>query len=286
MMRTARRRAVVPALLLAAASAAAGPMTAAEAIRHYNEVSDYPIPVPESAALRAIDDGKVVVLHGAFPRGDGDDTAAIVGFRKVAQPMIRVWVEKMAAGGEDPDAFTSLTVSGDRAGSAVRYQHIDLPWPFRDRHWVIHARKMPGLAEASDGRIWEHRWSLLPDGAARIDHLAAAGRSARSAADAVYLPQNSGAWTMIDLGDRATLVAAHASVRLGGFIPDRWARGYASRHLQGMLGALGGEGALPLPCVTDDPVYAGDGRPLTAEMLASAAPADGGSLPVTQSVPE
>src|SRR5262249_14474385 len=128
------------------------------------------------------------------------------------------------------------------AGAYVTYQHMDLPWPLRDRQWVILSEKNVALADATADRIWEHRWSLVSHGEEVLETAYAEGRISgvtRQQLDgSVYLAANRGAWILFDLGHERTLVAAYLDVDLGGRLPGSLVRSFTKRQLKSELQAL------------------------------------------------
>jgi plasmid stability protein len=121
-------------------------------------------------------------------------------------------------------------------GAYVRYQHVDLPWPFQDRQWVIHCKKNPALARRSNGRIWEHHWSLQADGQQLLRSALDSGRLPdnlhAATRDAIYLPANRGAWIVFELDAALTLVVAFVDVDFGGRVPDSLLRTFTQRQLK------------------------------------------------------
>ncbi len=174
---------------------------------------------------------------------ESDDSFGVLAMKIIEAPRLLVWLALIADSKELDGKFTRAVLSAGPTGSKVRYQHINLPWPFRDRHWVIQVENNMDIAHASDGRIWERQWQLHARGRQLIDEAyddgTIVGITSRNLAKSIYLPTNSGSWTVLDLGENQALVAAFVDLRLGGLIPDGLVRGYIKRELQDGLASLG-----------------------------------------------
>jgi hypothetical protein len=153
------------------------------------------------------------------------------------------------------------------AGAYVSYHHIDLPWPAKDRHWLLLCEKNVSLASESHDDIWEHRWSLLPPDNAQLeaayDSGDIPGLTRKTFDDSVYLVANEGAWIVFDLGAEGTLVAASMDIDLGGRFPDTLVQSFAKHQMKDFfesLGVLRGAHYEAAPVIED-----GRGAPITAE---------------------
>ncbi len=173
---------------------------------------------------------------------EGAGNFGVLAMKIVEAPRLLVWLALMADSEELDGRLTRAILSEGPAGSKVRYQHINLPWPVKDRHWVIQVENDVDLAHASDGRIWERQWQLHARGQQLIDSAYADGTivgvTQRLLDKSVYLPSNRGSWTVLDLGQNRTLVAAFVDFTLGGLIPDRLVRSYTIRELRDGIATL------------------------------------------------
>ena len=178
---------------------------------------------------------RVLDSPGKAEREDTDNFG-VLAMKIVEAPRLLVWLALIADSEELDGRLTRAVLSEGPAGSKLRYQHINLPWPIKDRHWVIQVENNVDLARASDGRIWERQWQLDPRGQQLIDSAftdgAIIGITRHVLDDSIYLPTNRGSWTVADLGRNRTLVAAFVDFRLGGLIPDRLVRSYIKRELR------------------------------------------------------
>lgn len=125
------------------------------------------------------------------------------------------------------DGLTEAWCAGTRPGRKILYQHIDLPWPFEDRQWVIAIGNNQPLYALTEGRVWERTWTLdAPQLATMADP------------DALWTPLNDGGWIMSPAGD-GTLLVYHVRSVIGGAIPDdlvtRWAMSTLDEMLLGVV---------------------------------------------------
>ncbi len=197
--------------------------------------------------LRDLNAGRAVISVLNSPTGspvEDADNFGVLAMKIVEAPRLLVWLALVPDSQELDGKFTRAVLAQGLDGSKVRYQHINLPWPIKDRHWVIQVENNVDIAEASDGRIWERQWRLHSRGRQLIDSAftdgTIVGVTQRSLDRSVYLPTNRGSWTLFDLGQNRTLVAAFVDVRLGGLIPDRLVRGYTKRELAEGFASLDG----------------------------------------------
>jgi hypothetical protein len=191
----------------------------------------------------------------------------VVGWQTVKAPRLLVWLSLLGAR-EDSSARRQHVVLARRpAGAYVSYHHIDLPWPFKDRHWLLLCEKNLSLASESHDDIWEHRWSLLPLDDSQLeaayDTGAVAGLTRKTFDDSLYLTANQGAWIVFDLGVDGTLVAASMDIDLGGRFPDALVQSFAKHQMREFfesLNTLSGAAYAANPVIDD-----GRGVPITEE---------------------
>ena len=222
----------------------------------------------DSRLARLADGETVVVVAGSAQQDDDIDSLGVVGIRIVEAPKLLVWLSLFDGQHEPHSRYTRATLERGTDGSWVRYQHVNLPWPFRDRHWVIDATKNRQLAAESDGAIWEHRWQLHEDGQSLAQRAYEDGLvdrlKHRQLERSVYLRANRGAWTLLELDADTTLIVAHVSVDLGGLLPAGLVRRYTRSQLAAGLDALAETSANAHSGYDADPVlYDGHGKPVT-----------------------
>jgi hypothetical protein len=205
--------------------------------------------------------------------GDKVRAMRVVGWQLVKAPRLIVWLS-LLMGREDASARLQHVVLARQPGGAyVSYHHIDLPWPIKDRHWLLLCEKDAGLASKTQDDIWEHRWSLLPLDSVQLeaayDSGDVAGLTRKAFDDSVYLIANQGAWIVFDLGAEGTLVAASMDIDLGGRFPDGLVQSFAKHQMKEFfesLTALRGTRYEATPVIED-----GRGVPITAEAAHRAA---------------
>ena len=227
------------------------------------------LPELSESQLARLGGGETVVVLANDVRNDDDvDSLGIVGLRVVDAPRLLVWLSLFDGRHEPHSRYSRATLRRGTDGSWVRYQHVNLPWPFRDRHWVIDASKNRRLAAESDGAIWEHRWRLHDDGPSlallAYDEGLVEGLERRRLERSIYLPANRGAWTLLEIDAGVTLVVAHVNVDLGGLLPAGLVRRYSRSQLAAGLDALAETSAVAHTHYDADPVlYDGHGKPVS-----------------------
>lgn len=250
-----------------------------EALATYNRLAAWPLPMPDDDALREIATGEAVNVRErtAMDQVDGQrqDRIRIVGYRLVRRPRLLVWLATLDIGTQHSQRVTEHLVGSDDAGGSLWYQHLNTPWPVRDRHWLIRNGKGLDVARRSNDTIWEHRWQLEDGGEAMAQRLLSdgevAGLDQRDGRRALYLTVNRGAWTMIALDEDSTLVAAHTAADMGGWIPESWVAAFVSRNLHRVLNELDRRAdGIHERYTGGYPVFTGDGRPITPAMARAA----------------
>ena len=268
----------------------------------YNDVTDIDLPIPSNDQFEALLRGDTVPMRERLPvpgetgtDGRPSDRIRVVGFQLVQRPRLPVWLATLNAGTTHETRLLEhrLRVNEDR--SSTWYQHLNAPWPVRNRHWVIRSGKNVGVANATQGLAWEHRWALEPSGRDMALNLMLGdtmeGFDERDFERTIYLKENAGAWTMFAVDDDVTLVVTSTIADMGGWIPDRWVAGFVSRQLRTVLRSLKDKSdQVHEHYDPTDPVHDGYGQPITREALsdvrrrfrlsrerAASAPAPGGA---------
>lgn len=227
------------------------------------------LPELSESHLARLGNGDTVVVLANDARNDDDvDSLGVVGLRVVDAPRLLVWLSLFDGRHEPHSRYSRATLRRGTDGSWVRYQHVNLPWPFRDRHWVIDAGKNRRLAAESEGAIWEHRWRLHDDGPSlaltAYDEGLVEGLERRQLERSVYLPANRGAWTLVEINAGTTLIVAHVNVDLGGLLPAGLVRRYSRSQLAAGLDALAESSVAAHAAYDADPVlYDGHGKPVS-----------------------
>lgn len=256
-------------------------------LSRYAALGDIPLPDLTDDDIAAMLDGEPVVRMSSRTSSGSVSEFGVVGIHVIDSPKLLVWLTAMGVASEPDVRLTRAMLTEPEGGEYVRYQHVNLPWPVRDRHWVIHCEKDVSLAEASDGEFWKHRWvlveqgeSLLPDA---IEDGRISGLSRRKLDKAVYLPANKGAWITASINEEQTLVIAYFDGSLGGLFPDAVVRRFAKVHLRGGLKLVGELSATAHQEYADSrTIYDGFGQPISRDaVLKVASDLRPGDHPVT-----
>lgn len=138
-------------------------------------------------------------------------------------------------------------------GSKRVYLRLALPWPVSDRQWVADLTSNGALFAATDGRVWQRRWTL--GDRALAPH---------PADDAVWMEENTGGWTLLPAGD-GTLAVMVVRSAPGGSLPREITQSWATSSLAGMLRRLRevAPGTRAHYDAGHEPVLGPDGRPLS-----------------------
>ncbi len=267
-------------LLLAAApaqAAAPGAEALGRLLADYAPHATLPLPELTPAELEELANGEAIIrLNGTADDDDEVSAMGIVGVRLLEAPRLLLWLSVLGGNDERDWRLTPATLARGERGAYVRYQHIDLPWPVRDRHWVIQCEKNLALAAASNDRAWEHYWSLHDEGPELLYAAHAAGGIPRLSRDdlddSIFLPANRGAWGLIDAGEQHTLVVAFLDAHLGGAFPDRLVRGFTKRRLRAGFERLADMATRVHESYDGTPaIHDGQGAAIPAEAAARAA---------------
>jgi hypothetical protein len=252
-----------------------------EAVERYNEATKYDLPKLDSDRFEELLSGEVVRLRWKQPLpGTRDDEGRekerhrVVAFHLIDEPRRNVWLSAL-----DPhfilnEDLTEVRVTEGDSVTSTWFQFMDLPWPVRNRSWVISVEKTVAVHEATNGLAWEQKWNLAENGEQiAFDTVAkglAPGIDVEKLEGSRYLEANTGAWTMFELGDTRTLLAYQVTVLLGGWVPDRLAAKFAMRALDDLCRTVA-KNAREIPKHYDASharAYGGDGSVIDSPELA------------------
>jgi hypothetical protein len=250
----------------------------AEAFQRYNAVSRYPLPELGEKDREELLAGGVVRLlwmqpvPGAKP-GETDDEKEterhrVVALSLIAEPRLLVWLSAMDPHYLASDKITEHRLRTDGKGTSTWYQFIDLPWPVRNRHWVIDVTKEAEVARGTGGQAWEQSWNLVRGGKLIAYELASSGKvkgiDLARAREARYLHANTGAWTMFELEENVTLLAYQLTIVLGGWIPPGLAAKFAMSTLEELCRTVEKNAALMRDhyVAGHEPTFSGEGLPI------------------------
>lgn len=178
----------------------------------------------------------VVITRTKDADAENANGMGVTALSIIDRPRELIWLALMGATSEHDNRLTRIRLADGEAGGYTKYQHVDLPWPFRDRHWVIDIRKNIALAEATDGHVWEHHWQLADNGENllynALDKGVDPGIDRKTIENSTYLPANRGAWVTAPLGDSTTLVIARLEADFGGFIPKALVKDFTRKRME------------------------------------------------------
>lgn len=155
----------------------------------------------------------------------GAEVRRVVAARIIPLPITAVWLGVTDDHPIEPiSGLREHALRGAWSSPKLLYQHIDLPWPFDDRQWVIELRNNASLYQRAG--VWERSWTLA-DPAPAGSHWDP---------EALATPVNEGAWLMmpINLGDSSppsTLAVYQARASLGGVVPEDAVRAWTAASL-------------------------------------------------------
>ena len=112
---------------------------------------------------------------------------------------------------------------GTAKGRKFLYQHVDMPWPIRNRQWVLDIDNNAALYKATSGKVWERTWTLADS---------ALAKSPRE--DAIWVSLNEGGWQIYSWPDGVLLIY-HVRASMDGWISDDLVTRYALSTLKDML---------------------------------------------------
>jgi hypothetical protein len=186
-------------------------------IEGFNAAAVYKLPPLSSDDLQKLVDGKVVKIREPAA---ADEPQRAIGMLLTAHPRDAMWVAARTEEGSYA-SMSNYLIPG--TGDLERwYQHMNVPFPFTDRHWVIDVWDNKAAAEA--GLCWEHPWRLAPTGYETARQATAdqkvSSLTLKQFDGAVKVPVNNGAWVACELGSE-TLLVFHAQSVVGGAVPDR-----------------------------------------------------------------
>lgn len=240
-----------------------------QVIELYNDLSESPLPIPRPEQFDELLQGEVVTLtdHLSLP-DKGDVQYRVVAYLLLDLPRDWAWVCSLDSHLLRPGRVKQVRLREDGQGTAVSYGFLSLPWPVRDRHWVVRQEQGIGVAKATEGKIWERSWRLVDDGEDQAYELVAKGLieglSLKAVKKAIYLSMNTGAWTFFTLGERRTLMAYQMTTAPGGRIPERLAVKSGTRRVRRLLRTVAGNaGKMAEHYDADHRVlFGGDGQPI------------------------
>jgi hypothetical protein len=252
-----------------------------QAMAAYDSASAFPLPALDDERMRELFDGEVVRFREKWRLpGEGENAKErhrVLAFRLIRAPRVAVWLSTLDSHFPLNDSITAVVLDEASGGKSTWYQYMDLPWPVRNRHWVIHFGMGVDVCAKTQGVAWELFWHLVPSGEQTARDLAASGRagglSLDKVKDARYLEANDGAWAVFALDDDLTLIAYNLTIVMGGLVPEGMAARFAQGALEQLMDRIAANVAkVPAHYVGDhEPIYAGDGTEIPRGVIPVAA---------------
>lgn len=235
--------ALAPSLLVALGLSA--PVQAAEltdaqlvaSFREFQGLAHHPVRLPSQSQRAKLLDGKIVKMRLPSKEGEPVGAMALV-ISDLSKEEIWLGTADDEHMGEHEELITHhLPLLG---GEMFRwYGYVDLPRPISDRHFLIQTTVNRALESKTGGRMWSRHWTLEPGGEATARSLVATGAVAgvdtERFDDAVWVPQNHGAWIFVDLPDGRTLFGYYTAASLGGNFPDSMVNRYVYWGLERVM---------------------------------------------------
>ncbi|NOY26578.1 MAG: hypothetical protein GXP62_11950, partial [Oligoflexia bacterium] len=110
----------------------------------------------------------------------------VVGLTWSALPRDALWIAIIDDAHDTMvDGLTEIHLTPTRPHQKLLFQHIDLPWPFSDRQWVIDIRNNGKLAASSHDAVWERTWMQSEKQQALAQQIS---RTDMPADDAIWTP--------------------------------------------------------------------------------------------------
>lgn len=231
----------------------------------YNANSKVPVPILSGKQIDEILNGGVAKIRekGATP----DDPQRALGYILIDHPRPAVWLAALEPDYLPVKGLTEYMARSEPNGNSTWYQHIKLPWPVTNRHWLIDLENNLELAEKTRGKVWEQTWDLAPGGEPEAMRIVGQGKVAgitmAEARKSIFTPVNHGAWIAVRLRDDKTLLIYAVTSVIGGMIPESLVVRYAMSTLDELLYGIAdrAEKMRMLFASGDYPVPGGDGQP-------------------------
>lgn len=204
-------------LLFFSVSFTANSKTLREAINLYRQEiqarSDFGVPQFSTAQIQDMQNGETVWLEQEDT--SGDTLLTIAG--RVEAPPEAIWIAILDdAHNGLSDRITEHQLSSPNGSKKRLYQHLSLPYPLSDRHWILEIQSDSELHRASQGRVWRRAWRLDPQGEGALERLSA--REKALVKKGVWTPENKGEWLILPDSNHCW-VLYRGQFDIGGRIP-------------------------------------------------------------------
>ncbi|MBI5511138.1 MAG: hypothetical protein HY903_20445 [Deltaproteobacteria bacterium] len=179
------------------------------------------LPSPTADDWRTLASGTTIARR--FRAGEGAMNR-VLAMRFIDQPPVSIWLAILDGKHAGLPPEYSEWQLGATPTSKTLYQHLDLPFPIADRHWILIANSNRELYRDSGRTAWERSWALDPRGAAALADLPADVRA--KGEGAIWTPKNRGGWLLLAAG-WGTLAVYQLETDIGGWVPDHLVAAWA-----------------------------------------------------------
>ena len=124
----------------------------------FNKDAYASVPLLDTDQLDSLVNGKVVKI--VDETNGANEPRRALGFYYSKVPRKQIWIASQDPHFVVQESTKELLLSGSK-DSLRWYGHMDLPWPFSNRHWVVDVWNNHELAKNSSGSCWEHPWKKV-----------------------------------------------------------------------------------------------------------------------------
>lgn len=196
------------------------------------EISKFGAPKLDLASLEKIQGGQTFWTERTLPKGER--FLLISGLVNATPAAVWIAILDDAHNGLS-ERITEHQLAGSVPGKKRLYQHLKLPYPLADRHWVLNILTDITLYETTKGSVWRRAWVLDPLGEAVFESLNPQDK--RLIQDGVWTPKNQGEWLIFPVGE-ASLVIYRGLFDIGGRVPDRISKAVGSQSALDLFNQL------------------------------------------------
>lgn len=194
--------------------------------------SQFGAPELSSASLEKIQGGETFWSESTGPAGER--LLLISGLVQASPAAVWVAILDDAHNGLS-ERITEHQLSGSVPGKKRLYQHLSLPYPLADRHWVLNILTDIPLYKASQKAIWRRAWDLDPLGEAVFASMNPEDKALIQ--KGVWTPKNKGEWLILPVGE-ASFVIYRGLFDIGGRVPSSLSQAVGSQSALDLFNEL------------------------------------------------
>ena len=204
------------------------------AIQQCNRSAYFSVPELKPAQEKTLKEGKVVTII----ERKTDKAGRAIGMILINTDIKTLWAAyRDALHFQLQESTTEYLLSVIKPDTQIWYGYLDLPWPLADRHWIIKTWNNYKLATKTNNACWEHPWQLMKEEENNVEAKLAGKKipSNVKPAEAIYTPVNEGAFLLVTIAPKKTLLVYHASTVVGGNVPSNLLPNFIASTFKGML---------------------------------------------------